>query len=224
MTDDGIDDGSVSPVHADFYQFGNKANPDRLIYNYDWTSDPSAAGTKGHGNLNASIVAGYNNLSGAAYEDRQGYNYGLGINPFGRVAGSKVFSSVWGWDLPNSDFRALVSNTYLSGARISTNSWGSTSYGSYTWDDQTYDALVRDAVRTQPGNQEIIVIIFSAGNNGPWPAPPARQAMQKMCSRLVQQKAIALPGPMAVGSVLRVQIMPMTSQIFPAAAPQPTGG
>ena len=166
VTDDGIDDGSLTPVHADFYVLGSKANPDRLVYNYDWTSDPSAAGTKGHGNLNASIVAGYNNLTGAAYEDAQGYNYGLGINPFGRVAGSKVFSSVWGWDLPNSDFRALVSNTYLSGARISTNSWGSASYGSYTWDDQTYDALVRDAVGTQPGNQEIIVV-FSAGNDGP---------------------------------------------------------
>jgi hypothetical protein len=81
------------------------------------------------------------------------------------VAGSKVFSSIWGWELPNSDFRALINNTYLKGGRISTNSWGSTSSGSYTWDDQTYDALVRDAVEDQPGNQEI-AIIFSAGNNG----------------------------------------------------------
>ena len=168
VTDDGIDDGTLQPVHADFYQFGDITYPDRLVYNHDWTSDPSAAGTKGHGNLNASIVAGYNNLSGAMYKDGQGYHYGLGINPFGRVAGSKVFSSVWGWDLPNSDFLALINNTYLNGGRISTNSWGSASYGSYTWDDQTYDALVRDAVISQSGNQEI-AIIFSSGNSGPWP-------------------------------------------------------
>jgi hypothetical protein len=166
VTDDGIDDGSVTPQHADFYQFGSKTYPDRLIYNVNWTSDPSAAGYDGHGNINASIVAGYNNLSGAAYADADGYHYGLGINPFGRVAGSKVFSTVWGWDLPNNDVQSLISTSYISGARISTNSWGAGTYGSYTWFDQAYDALVRDALESRPGNQEI-TIIFAAGNAGP---------------------------------------------------------
>lgn len=166
VTDDGIDDGSETPQHADFYQFGSKTYPDRLIYNTNWTSDPSAAGFDGHGNINASIVAGYNDLPGAAYVDEQGYHYGLGINPFGRVAGSKVFSTVWGWDLPNDDVRALVSASYANGARISTNSWGANTFGSYTLFDQVYDALVRDALQAQPGNQEIS-IIFSAGNSGP---------------------------------------------------------
>jgi hypothetical protein len=165
VTDDGIDDGSETPLHSDFYQFGDPAQPDRLAYNANWTSDLAADGLDGHGNLNASIVAGYNDETGAAFTDESGYHYGLGINPFGRVAGSKIFSSYWGWDLPNDDFAALVAGSYLNGARISTNSWGSYSYGSYTWADQVYDSLVRDAISTQSGNQEI-TIVFSAGNAG----------------------------------------------------------
>lgn len=169
VTDDGIDNGSVVPNHADFYQLGDKANRSRLIYNTNWTTDPLADGLGGHGNLNASIVAGYNNLPGPPYADEGGYHYGLGINPFGRVAGSKVFSLVYGWDLPNDDFRALIENTYLQGGRISTNSWGAFTMGTYTLADQIYDSLVRDAVLTQSGNQEI-TIIFSAGNDGPYPS------------------------------------------------------
>jgi hypothetical protein len=96
VTDDGIDDGDATPIHADFYVLGNTSNPDRLIYNYNWTTDPLADGRAGHGNINASIAVGYNNRTGFPYEDSNGYNYGLGINPFGRVAGSKVFNNAGG--------------------------------------------------------------------------------------------------------------------------------
>jgi hypothetical protein len=168
VTDDGIDNGSATPVHPDFYQFGEVTRPDRLAYNTNWTSDAAADGLNGHGNLNASIVAGYNNRGGFPYVDAQGFHYGLGINPFGRVAGSKVFSSTWGWSLPNDDFAALVAASYLNGARITTNSWGSASYGVYTWDDAVYDRLVRDALPGQTGNQEV-TILFSAGNAGSSP-------------------------------------------------------
>ena len=99
VTDDGIDDGSDTPIHADFYVLGNKDNADRLAYNYNWTSDSSADGVGGHGNINASIVAGYNDITGTLYEDSNGYNYGLGINPFGRMAGSKVFCNNGDWCL-----------------------------------------------------------------------------------------------------------------------------
>ncbi|MGC8782005.1 MAG: hypothetical protein ACP5UQ_14180, partial [Anaerolineae bacterium] len=33
VTDDGIDDGDATPIHADFYVLGNTSNPDRLVYN-----------------------------------------------------------------------------------------------------------------------------------------------------------------------------------------------
>ncbi|MDW8054680.1 MAG: peptidase S8, partial [Anaerolineae bacterium] len=64
ITDDGIEDGDDTPIHPDFFELGNTANPDRLVYNYNWTSDPSANGVGGHGTINASIAVGYNNSSG----------------------------------------------------------------------------------------------------------------------------------------------------------------
>ncbi|RLC84177.1 MAG: peptidase S8, partial [Chloroflexi bacterium] len=165
VTDDGIDNGSATPLHPDFYVSGNTANADRLSYNVNWTSDPAADGQAGHGNINASIVAGYNDQTGTAYEDANGYNYGLGLNPFGRVAGSKVFNNAGYWDLPGDNYTGLISQTYALGGRISTNSWGAGTNGAYTADDQAYDALVRDAQPGASGNQEIS-IFFAAGNAG----------------------------------------------------------
>ncbi len=169
VTDDGIDDGDDTPLHPDFYVSGNTSNPDRLVYNYDWTTDPSADGGGGHGNINASIVAGYNDRTGFPYEDSNGYNYGLGINPYGRVAGSKVFNNAGKWDTTASGTQ-LINNSYLLGARISSNSWGCgypyvQCWGAYDAEAQEYDYRVRDARPGVTGNQEMI-IIFAAGNDG----------------------------------------------------------
>ncbi len=168
VTDDGIDNGTATPLHPDFYTLGITTTADRLVYNVDWTGD-GPNGRDGHGNINASIVAGYNNRTGFPYEDGSGYNYGLGINPYGRVAGSKVFCDGGTWCLAGDNYTGLISQTFALGGRISSNSWGARTGGAYTTDDQAYDALVRDA---QPGsgayagNQEI-TIVFSAGNSGP---------------------------------------------------------
>jgi hypothetical protein len=159
--------GSATPTHPDFYERGSTANPDRLIYNYNWTSDPTANGLAGHGNINASIVGGYNDRSGSAYEDDDGYNYGLGLNPFGRIAGSKIFANSGAWDQSGSN-ADLIGTSYTNGARISSNSWGDSNpddLGEYLTDSQEYDALVRDALSATSGNQEMI-IIFAAGNYG----------------------------------------------------------
>ncbi len=165
ITDDGIDDGDATPQHPDFYELGDTNLADRLIYNYNWTQDPAADGGGGHGNLNASIVGGYNALTGYPYEDGGGYNYGLGISPFGRIAGSKVFGNSSGWSAPS--YSVLVANAYTLGARIISNSWGEQpGTGEYLVDDQAYDALVRDADPLTPGEQPV-TIIFSAGNSGP---------------------------------------------------------
>jgi len=168
VTDDGIDDGDATPTHADFYVLGSTSNPDRLAYNYNWTSDPLADGGGGHGNINASIVAGYNDRTGFPYEDGNGYNYGLGISPYGRVAGSKVFNNAGDWDAPAAT--QLINNSYLLGARISSNSWGcgypyTACWGAYDAEAQEYDYRVRDARPGVTGNQEMI-IVFAAGNDG----------------------------------------------------------
>lgn len=165
ITDDGIDDGDETPDHADFYEFGDINLDDRLIYNVNWTGDPTADGVGGHGNLNASIAGGYNDRSGSAFEDNAGYNYGLGINPFARLAGSKVFGNESGWAYPV--YADVIALGYQQGTRISSNSWGDDiGFGQYQIDDQIFDILVRDAVQNLAGNQEI-TILFSAGNSGP---------------------------------------------------------
>jgi hypothetical protein len=166
VSDDGIDDGDIQPTHEDFYVAGSSANPSRLVYNYNWTTDPLANGVAGHGNLNAAIIAGYNDQSGIPYQDANGYHYGLGINPFGRVGGSKVFCNSGAWCLSGDNFAGLASTSFNLGARIGNNSWGAESGGSYTTSDQVYDILVRDAQAGVPGNQEMS-FIFSAGNAGP---------------------------------------------------------
>ncbi|MBN2007432.1 MAG: S8 family serine peptidase [Anaerolineae bacterium] len=164
ITDDGVDDGDATPNHPDFYEFGDTARADRLIYNHNWTSDPLADGIGGHGNLNAGLVGGYNDRTGTAYEDAGGYNYGLGINPFGRIAGSKIFQNAGPYEAPA--YTVMISTSYGYGTRISSNSWGEeVGTGAYIADDQEYDALVRDASPTTPGNQEMI-IVFAAGNSG----------------------------------------------------------
>lgn len=174
LVDDGLDNGTATPSHADFWTLGNPTSTDRLAYNANWTSDPLPDGGAGHGNLNASIAVGYNDQSGFPYADTTGvtanYNYGVGINPFGRVGGSKVFNNAGYWDTV-AGYTDIISSSYAQGARISSNSWGCGSPyctgAYYTADSQEYDALVRDA---QPGSavagNQPMLIVFAAGNDG----------------------------------------------------------
>jgi hypothetical protein len=165
IVDDGIDDGQNPPLHPDFYELGDVRRPPRLVYNANWTSDAVADSGGGHGNLNASIAGGYNARMGPAFRDEKGYSYGLGINPFGRIAGSKVFSNDGYWAFPN--LQDLVAHSYRQGARILSNSWGeSRGSGQYGLDDRLYDILVRDAIAGKPGSQPL-TILFAAGNGGP---------------------------------------------------------
>lgn len=165
VVDDGVDDGTTSPATAEFYEFGNPANPSRLTFSVvpPGSSASGPEGPDGHGHINASITAGYSDLSGAAHEDAAGFNYGLGISPHGRMANVRVFAP--SFDAGSGD-ATMVDDYYTRGARISTNSWGAPVNGAYTADAQLYDALTRDALAGTPGNQEIL-FLFSAGNSGP---------------------------------------------------------
>lgn len=170
VTDSGIDNGTIAPGHFGLYQSGNPALPSRVAYNRIEGSPhigSSAAGCDGHGNLNAHIIAGFNDASaGFPHTDAAGFRYGLGICPFVSVGSSVVFDP----DVFTSpNFANLQSKAYAGGARISANSWGNTN-NSYTVDAQAFDALVRDAqpagsTFATPGNQEM-VIVFAAGNRG----------------------------------------------------------
>ena len=170
VTDSGIDNGTISPNHFGLHLGGTNSLASRVVYNrLEGTPNPGSTlqGCDGHGNLNAHIIGGFDNLSGTPFADASGYHYGLGICPFVKV-GSSVIFDVTNFTSPNYD--DLTSRSYRDGARVSNNSWGADTAGAYDADAQNYDALVRDA---QPGgsavatagNQEM-VIVFAAGNAG----------------------------------------------------------
>jgi len=167
VVDDGIDQGDASDVlHPDFHELGAAANPDRVAYIQNCTTDATGNGVEGHGNLNAGIVAAYNNLTGSPHVDANGYRLDLGISPFGRVAGTKVFDSA-GYDISacGASDASVVAKSYTAGATFTSNSWGADTAGAYDASAQAYDRLTRDASSSTPGNQQMLHI-FAAGNAG----------------------------------------------------------
>ncbi len=164
VTDDGVDRGSTTDVNVEFKVDGLSGGASRVAYNSNYSGDPLADSRAGHGNINASIIGGYNSSSGAAFEDASGYQYGLGIAPWARIGNSKVFNNA-GSGVFNQPTSTRMANAYNAGARISSNSWGYTSGNNYNSDTQSHDAAVRDAVSGSAGNQEL-AIVFAAGNSG----------------------------------------------------------
>ena len=173
ITDDGIGTGSADNAAGDqtLREFGLPGNSSRIAYIGNCTSAGNGAGVGGHGHLNLSIAGGYDTRSGFPYRDSDGYQLGLGINPYGRFGGTRVFyfDNIWGstrWDDSNCDgtYVGIIKRNQDGGASISNNSWGNTST-SYGTSAQAYDVGVRDADLNEAGNQELIYV-FSAGNQG----------------------------------------------------------
>ncbi len=162
VTDDGVDRGSLSDVNTEFKVDG--AGASRLTFINNYSGDATGDSRAGHGNINASIIGGYNNLTGSAAEDSLGYNYGLGVAPWVQLGDSKVFSNA-GSGVFNQPTNVRMANAYNAGARISSNSWGYTTGTTYNSDSQLHDVAVRDAVSGTAGNQEL-TIVFAAGNSG----------------------------------------------------------
>ena len=175
VSDSGIDDGTTHPNHFGFYVAGFTNGVSRVVYNrLEGTANPGStlAGCDGHGNINAHIVAGYDDRTGkGVFEDSEGFHFGLGTCPFVSLGSSVIFDPT---NFTDPSYEDLMSQAYADGARVSNNTWGDSggfADGLYNLDSQEYDALVRDA---QPegsafavdGNQEM-VIVFAAGNDGP---------------------------------------------------------
>ncbi len=164
VQDDGIDRGSTSDINVEFRVGGTAGGATRLAYNNNYSGDALADGVAGHGNINASIVGGYNDLTGSGAEDAGAYQYGLGIAPWVQLGNSKVFNNA-GSGVFNQPTLTRMSNAYGGGARISSNSWGYTTGTTYNSDSQAHDTAVRDAQSGTSGNQEL-TIVFAAGNSG----------------------------------------------------------
>jgi Subtilase family/Carboxypeptidase regulatory-like domain len=176
VVDDGIDNGTTTPLHPDFYRLGARPGTSRVVAIGNCTSDPAGDSLAGHGNLNAGIVGGYNNRpNGAAYTDSAGFHYGLGVAPYTRISGTKIFKNSGQYDVSrcgNTD-AGVVAASYSVGAAITSDSWGcgpgpfgsGCSGSPYDSTAQAYDALTRDATTAILGNQEMLHV-FAAGNDG----------------------------------------------------------
>lgn len=165
VVDDGVDNGTTAPANSELYLEDNPTLASRLAFS---VTPPGAAtsaanGPDGHGSLNASIIAGYNSSVGTSVEDAEGFNYGLGIVPYGRIGNVRIFTPEFDIGYGHS---AMVADYAARGARISSNSWGADVQGDYDADSQEYDALTRDAEAGAAGNQELL-FVFAAGNAGP---------------------------------------------------------
>lgn len=170
VVDDGVDNGTTTPLHPDFYTNGDKVNgTSRLVAAGNCTTDATPNSVGGHGNINTGIVGAYNNASGAPYIDSNGFNRGVGLSPFGRMSYTKILKNVGGtFDMSacGNNYAGIVLKSYQHGALISTNSWGAAIGGGYDAAAQAYDSLTRDATSGVAGNQEMLHI-FAAGNAGP---------------------------------------------------------
>lgn len=168
IVDDGLDQGNAANVlHPDFHELGQSANPDRVIYIANCTTDVSGNAVGGHGNINAGIVGAYNNLSGSPHVDGNGYRRGLGVSPYGRIAATKIFANAGFYSVSGcgSTDTGVVFASYSNGADFTSNSWGAPVGGAYDSSSQAYDALTRDAAGSVAGLQPMLHI-FAAGNDG----------------------------------------------------------
>ncbi len=168
ITDDGIGNGTVNSGDPTFHQFGSLSNPTRLAYVGNCTSDADGGGPDGHGHINTSIVGSYDARSGFPFQDPNGFLRGLGVSPYGRMAGTRIFGAA-GYDISacGGTDQGVIQASYNAGGRISSNSWGcSGCAGTYDASSQAYDAGTRDADPAAPGNQQFL-FVFAAGNSGP---------------------------------------------------------
>jgi hypothetical protein len=167
LSDSGIDNGTTTPGHFGLYTSGDTSQAGRVAYNVLQgrpNSGSTLQGCDGHGTLNSHIIGGYDNFTGGfPHTDAAGYFYGLGVCPFVMVGSSVIFDPD---NYTNPNFTNLLTAAYANGARISNNSWGSTSStGTYDSQAQAYDALVRDVGAA--GQNRQMIVVFAAGNSGP---------------------------------------------------------
>ena len=168
IADDGWDLGiAATPANPEFRKSGSAESSSRMQYSQmgSTLAESESWAADGHGNINISIVGGFNDLTGSAYEDASGYNFGLGVCPFALMGNTKVFADDGNWAPTDEQELAYIDANYARGVRISSDSWGASGAGVYDVYAQSYDTVTRDAQPGVEGNQECL-FVFAAGNEG----------------------------------------------------------
>ncbi|WP_440222606.1 S8 family serine peptidase [Dokdonella sp. MW10] len=171
ITDDGVGNRTTETGDPTLHELGVAGSPSRVVFNQTCGSAALNGVVGGHGHINANIALGYDlranaTTPGARFPNE--YQRGLGMNPYGRIASTRIFNSSGSFDQSTcggSDI-GVIRASYVAGARISSNSWGCSGCASqYNASSQAYDVGTRDADAQTTGNQQLITI-FAAGNSG----------------------------------------------------------
>ncbi|XPV75031.1 MAG: S8 family serine peptidase [Desulfovibrio sp.] len=154
VCDSGLDTGVISTLHRDFSGAGNAS---RVLHIEDFAGgvvgDPN-----GHGTHVAGIVLGSGVESGGNPDtDEYPDTCFAGVAPkaelyFQNVGGTSGLAGI-----PN-DLRLLFQPAYDAGARVHTNSWGSTSIGEYNHECATIDEFM--------WNNKDFLLLYAGGNKG----------------------------------------------------------
>lgn len=169
VVDDGLGNGSAVNGAGDriLTKDGDGVTT-RVLNVRNCSADANGDGKAGHGHLNTGVVGGYDLRVNSPFVDPLGYQRGLGINPYARLAHTKVFRNSGSWSTTkcssNDSVADLVQKQLDDGAAISSNSWGANS-NTYNAEARSYDIATRDS-GSAAGNQPL-VFIFAAGNAGP---------------------------------------------------------
>lgn len=167
VTDDGIGNMTVNSGDPTLHAAGSTSNPTRVAYNQNCNGGTGAV--DGHGHINANIIGGYDTRDNATTPGARfpgAYQRGQGINPWGRVGGTRVFAPNFGQANCGGSDAGVIKAVQDAGATISNNSWGCSGCASqYDDSSQAYDVGVRDADSGEAGNQQV-TFVFSAGNSG----------------------------------------------------------
>lgn len=168
VVDDGVGNGTNTAGAGDPTLTQNRdGSTSRVTFAFNCSSDANALGRAGHGHINASIIAGFDDRTALPFTDPNGYLRGQGVNPFGRVGNTKFFNNAGSASTANcgGSQESMIRNQQLNDARISSNSWGAPVSGDYNANSATYDAATRDANTLLAGLQPMIFLI-AAGNSG----------------------------------------------------------
>lgn len=140
VCDTGFDTGDKNNVHEDFLG--------RVIRIFDTRGDGNAGDENGHGTHVAGSVLGNGARSGGQYS---------GMAPEAELVFQAVGDASEYLYLP-SNLGTVFSAVYSMGAKIHTNSWGTSTNGAYTTYSQQSDRFMWE-------NPDML-IIFAAGNTG----------------------------------------------------------
>jgi subtilisin family serine protease len=159
VCDTGLDQGSTSPgsLHDDFEDGSGSS---RVVTIYDRVGDGADDVNSGHGTHVAGSVLGNGDRSGSTPSSHTYPSSAyVGMAPEASLVFQAVEQNSTGYltGIP-SDLNTLFAQVLGDGARIHTNSWGSSASGAYTSSSEDVDEFVWD--------HKIFTILFAAGNEG----------------------------------------------------------